>query len=107
VLLALELLRVEDAVRQDVGQNVDGERHVVLEHAGVVGGGLDAGGGVDLAADRLDLLGDLASTARVGALERHVLEQMRDAVLVVALSSASRRRSRRRARRFRDAAWRR
>ena len=57
------------------------------KHAGVVGGRLDAGRGVDLAADILDLLGDLAGGAARRALEGHVLEQVRDAVLVVALVS--------------------
>ena len=60
-----------------------------LQHAGVIGGGLDAGGGVEVAADRLDLLGDLARGAPRGALERHVLEQMRDAVLVRLLVAAA------------------
>ena len=45
---------------QDVGEDIDRQRHVVVQHAGVVGGGLDAGRGVDLAADILDLRGDLA-----------------------------------------------
>ncbi len=46
-----------------------------LQDARVIGGGLDAGGGVDLAADRLDLLGDVGRRAARGALEGHVLEQ--------------------------------
>ena len=33
-----------------------------------------------MAADRLDLLGDRAGAAPLGALERHVFEEMRDAV---------------------------
>ena len=61
VLLALQLVRVEHRVPQDVGEDVEGERHVVLEDAGVVGRRLDAGRGVDLAADRLDLLGDVGA----------------------------------------------
>jgi hypothetical protein len=52
------------------------------EHAGVERGGLDAGRGVDLAADILDLRGDLKALRR-RALEGHVFEQMGDAVLVV------------------------
>ena len=60
VLLALELFGVEVRFGQDVGKDVDGKRHVVAEHAGVEGGRLDAGGGVDFAADILDLLGDFA-----------------------------------------------
>ena len=80
-------LGIEDRVAQDVGQDVDGERHVLLEHAGVVGGRLDAGRGVDLAADRFDLLGDLDRRAGLGALEGHVLEEMREAVLLLALGA--------------------
>ncbi len=89
VLLALQLLRVERRIGEDVGKHVERERHVGLEHARVVGRGLDRGGRVEVAADRLDLLGDLARAAPGCALERHVLEQMRDAVLVGALVAAA------------------
>ena len=87
VLLARQLLRIEGRVLQDVGQDIERQRHVVLEDAGVVGGGFDAGRGVHLAADRLDLLGDVERRARLRALERHVLEQMRQAVLVLLLGA--------------------
>src|SRR3546814_7509535 len=49
-------------------------------HLGIEGGVLAAGVGVDLPADRLDLLGDGLRAAPLGALEHHVLEQMRYAV---------------------------
>src|SRR6185295_12414686 len=42
------------------------------------------------AADRLDFLGDLARGAPRGALERHVFEEMRDAMLVGAFIAAAR-----------------
>ena len=64
---------------QDVGDDVDGQRHVLLQHLGVVGGVFARGVGVEVAADRLDLLGDGARVAPPGPLERHVLEQVRDA----------------------------
>ena len=40
------------------------ERGVLLQHLDVVGGLLARGVGVDVAADRLDLLGDLGGAAR-------------------------------------------
>ena len=82
VLFALEFVRHEGRVGQDVGQHVERERHVGLHHPGVIGRGLGRGAGVEVAADRLDFLDDLARRAPRGALERHVFEQMRDAVLV-------------------------
>jgi hypothetical protein len=85
VLLAGELGGIEDRVAQDVAEDVDGERDVVLEDAGIVGGRLDRGCGVDLAADRLDLLGDVDGRPPLGALEGHVFEKMRKPVLVLAL----------------------
>src|SRR5712691_9100207 len=78
--LALELLRVEGRVLQDVGKDIEGKRYVLLEHFRVVGRALARGVGIDLAADRLDLLGDRASASPFGAFEGHVLEKMRDAV---------------------------
>ena len=89
VLLARELFRLEGRIGEDVGQHVERERHVGAQHARIVGGAFDAGRGVEVAADRLDLLGDLPRGAPRRALERHVLEQMRDAVLVGVLVAAA------------------
>ena len=41
VLLAREFLGVELRIGQDVGKHVEGERHVGLEHAGIIGRALD------------------------------------------------------------------
>ena len=79
-LLARQLIGVERRVLQDVGQDVEGQRHVLLQHLGVIGGMVARGVGVDIAADRLDLLGDLARAAPRRALEGHVLEHVRHAV---------------------------
>jgi hypothetical protein len=89
VLLTLELRGIEGRLRQDVGQHVDGERHVRPEHAREIGRGLEARRRVDVAADRLDLLGDLPRRAAFGALERHVLEKVRNAVLLGLLVAAA------------------
>ncbi len=78
--LALELGRVEARIHQDVGEDVERERHILLQHLGVIGRALARGIGVEVAADRLDLLGDGAGAAPLGALERHVLEEMGGAV---------------------------
>ena len=56
--LALHLLRLEGRVLQDVGQDVERQRHILLQHLGVKGRALARGVGVEMAADRLDLLGD-------------------------------------------------
>ena len=78
--LALELGRVEGRMQQDVGEDIERERHVLLQHLGVIRGAFARGIGVEVAADRLDLLGDGAGAAPLGALERHVFEEMGDAV---------------------------
>ena len=62
--LALQLLGLEGGVGQDVADDVGGERGVLLQHLHVVGGLLARGVGVDVAADRLDLLGDLRRRER-------------------------------------------
>ncbi len=82
VLFPLQFVRHEGGIGEDVGQHVERQRHIRLQHPGVVGRGLGRGAGVEVAADRLDFLDDLARRAPRGALERHMLEEMRDAVLV-------------------------
>ena len=79
--LDLDLGRVEDRVQQDIGDHVHRQRHVGGQHAGVIGGHLSAGIGVDIAAHILDRLGDLQRAAPLGALERHMFKEMGDAVL--------------------------
>ena len=61
--LARQLALVEHRVLEDVGNDVEGERHVVRQHARVVGGVLARGIGVEMAADRFDLDGDVAGVA--------------------------------------------
>jgi hypothetical protein len=85
MLLALQLLRVELGFLQDVGQDIDGQGHVVAQHPGIIGGGLDTGGGIDLAADILDFGGDLEGAAPSGSLERHVFKQVGHSVLFATL----------------------
>ena len=78
--LALQLGRVEDRVLQDVGEDIERERRVFFQHLGVIGCAFTRGIGVQVSADGLDLLGDGAGAAPLGALERHVFEEMGDAV---------------------------
>src|SRR5690606_4037363 len=54
-----------------------------------IAGVLDRGRGVEIAANRLDCLGNLARGAALGALEGHVLEKVRNAVLVRRLVTAA------------------
>ncbi len=89
VLFAHQFHAVESGLGQNVGQDVERERHVVLEHSRIVSGAFGAGRGIEIAADRLDLLGDLAGRTPPRALERHVLEKMRNAVLVMKLVAAA------------------
>ena len=80
-LLALELGLVEGGLGENVGEDIERETDVFAEHAREVARRLVAGRRIEIAADGLDLLGDLARVAALGALERHVLQKMRDAVL--------------------------
>jgi hypothetical protein len=79
VALALELDRVEAGVHQRVGQDVHAGVEELAGQDQVVDGLVIAGPGVDLAAGRLDLLGDLAHPALARPLEQHVLEDVGDA----------------------------
>ena len=89
VLLALQLLRIKCRIGEDVGEDIERKRHVGAQNAGIIGGRLGRGGGIEIAPYRFDLLRDLARGAARRALEGHVLEEVRDAVLVGALVAAA------------------
>ena len=82
VALALELLLIQFRRGEDVGENVQRQRPVLLEDAGIVCGGFHAGGGVDLAAGGFDFLRDGARRTARRALEGHVLEEVGDAIFL-------------------------
>ena len=81
--------RIEGGFGENVGKHVERQRHVGLEHARIIGGALGAGRGIEIAAHGLDLLGDLPGGASPRALERHVFEEMRNAVLVAPFVAAA------------------
>ncbi len=76
---ALELVLFERRSREDVGKNVERERHVVLQNARVKRRLLSARVCIEIAADRFDLFGDRARVASLSAFEGHVFEHVRDA----------------------------
>jgi len=79
--LDLDLAVLERRIQQDIGHHVQPQRHVVFQNTHIIGGHLAAGVGIDIATDVLDRLGDLQGRPRLGALERHVFEKVRDPVL--------------------------
>ncbi len=79
--LAFELDLIESRPRENVGKNVDRERHVGLQHARMKCGLFAARIGVEESADRFDLFGNVARATAIGTFERHVFEHMRDAHL--------------------------
>ena len=78
LLLALDLLGRKGRAQHDVGEQVDGQRQVLVEHLDVVAGVFLGREGVELAADRVDRLRDVFGGSRVAALEEHVLDEVRD-----------------------------
>ena len=88
-LLAGEFARVEDRSREDVADHVERDAGILAEHARGVAGTLRAGGGIDVAADILDVLGDPAGGAGLGSLERHMLDEMAEAALIGPLVARS------------------
>ena len=90
VLHHRDLLEHDLALRVDVGQrgredhvrhHVERDVDVVVGDAGVDDGRLARGGGVELAAHRVEQLGDPDGVVALGALEEQVLDEVRDAGL--------------------------
>ena len=81
--------RVEGRVQHRVGEHVDADRGVPARHRDVVDGHVVRGEGVDVAARALDRGRDLAHAALLGALEQHVLVDVRHAPLLGPLVGAA------------------
>ena len=90
VLLPFELIRVECALGEKIAHDVERELDVAAHQAGEIARSLDSGLRIEIAADVLDRLGDFAGASTARALERHVLDEMRESVLACALVARSR-----------------
>mmetsp|Transcript_11819 Transcript_11819/g.31902 ORF Transcript_11819/g.31902 Transcript_11819/m.31902 type:complete len:270 (-) Transcript_11819:93-902(-) len=88
--LEIQGVLVQGGVMQDIRQDVDALQQVVLEALGVVHGLLPRGVRVQMAAHVLDLLLELDAAAPTGALEGHVLQEMRRAVVFLRFEAAAR-----------------
>jgi len=82
IALTLKLFFFQNGGGEDVGQNVHGQGPVILQCAGIIGGGFHAGGRIDLAPCAFNLFGDGLSVAPLGAFEGHVFQKMRDAIFI-------------------------
>ena len=78
--LALDVGGGEDGVEHQVRQHVQSDGNVVGQRLDVEADGFLAGESVEVAADRIHLPGNVLRGAGAGALEEHVLDEMRDAV---------------------------
>ena len=79
LLLPLDILGIEGRVEDDVGEHVERQRQMLVEHLDVVAGVLFGGEGVELAANRVDLLGDVLGGPGPSPLEQHVLDEVGNA----------------------------
>lgn len=89
IAFAVDGCGVEGGVLKDVAEDLHSLGDVLLEHLGVVDGLLTRGVGVEVATHVLDLHLELSLSAVGGALEGHVLEEVRDTVVLLSLVSAA------------------
>src|SRR5690606_19007462 len=76
LLFALQLVLVELGSCQYVSQNIDGEWNIAAQNPGITGCGLNAVGGIDLAAYIFDIRCNLPCSAIICSFERHMFKQM-------------------------------
>ncbi len=80
-LFAFEVALGKVWVQDEVAQDVERRGHVLIEYLDVEADAFLAGEGVQVAADRVDLAGDILCGAAGGAFEDHVLDEVRQPVL--------------------------
>ena len=77
-LFFLDVISGKRGIAQQIGQHVDCPRQVLVEHLHVITGAFLGGERVELPAERIDLLGNVLGAPARGALEQHVLDEVRD-----------------------------
>jgi hypothetical protein len=85
LLFPIDVFLAEARPHDDVREDLDGERQMLVEHLDVVARVFLRRERVHLPADRIDRLRDVLGGARVGPLEQHVLDEVRDAALLLRL----------------------
>ena len=76
----VDLVFGETRVQNHIRQNIEGFGQMLIEHAGVKAHHFLGGKGVEHAAHAIHFTGNIFSGAAGGALEHHVLDEMRNAV---------------------------
>ena len=79
VEFAPHLLRVEGGVQEHIAQHIHGQWDVFREDTGVIAGVFFGREGVDVAADGVDLVGDLLGVPGRRPLEQHMFDDVGDA----------------------------
>src|SRR5690242_4190690 len=70
-LLARNVIDGKDRVENQVAENVDGDGNVFVQNLDIEADGLFAGESVHIAANRINLAGNISSRAALGAFEDH------------------------------------
>ena len=75
-----DIAGIEDGMKNEIGEDIHGERKMLIENFDVEADAFLRREGVHVAADGIDLAGDVFGGARLRALEHHVLDEVGDAV---------------------------
>ena len=75
-----DIAGIERGMQYEIAQDVHGKRKMLVENFDVEADAFFRGESIHVAADRIDLTGDVFSGAGFGPLEYHVLDEMGDAI---------------------------
>ena len=78
--LPRNIARVKHGVENQIAQNIQGRRHMLIEHFDVEADAFFGGESVHVSANGVDLPGNLFGRTALGALKNHVLDEMRDPI---------------------------
>ena len=83
----LDVFRPEGGVKDEIRQDIEGLVQVLVENLGIEADQFLGGEGVEIAADGIHRAGNVFGRALGGALKEHVLDKVRDAVLLDVLTA--------------------
>jgi hypothetical protein len=75
--LLLHIFHVHEGMKENIGQEIDGQRQILIDHLGIKTGVFPSGKGIESSTDRVDLFGNVESGSPFCPFKEEMFNEMR------------------------------